>query len=280
MTLRRKNRSSRKRPAADLLLEVLVGGGDHAHVHGHASPSRPPARPAAPGARAAPWPGSSGSCRRPRRGTGCRRRPARTCPCLAASAPVKAPARVAEQLALDQLLGDGRAVHLDERAPRRAGSGGGCCARPAPCRCRSRRRSARGRWRARPARSRRAARGWPALSPTITQRCSTCCLERAVLRLEPPLAQRVLHHQQRLLERQRLLDEVLRAHAHGLDRGLDACRGRRSPPPAARRRGCGCAPASRGRPCRAARRRAAAGRSGAPPAPAAPASPLSTASTT
>ena len=47
-------------------------------------------------------------------------------------------------------------------------------------------------------------------------------LEGAVLRLQPALAQRVLDHEQRLLEGERLLDEVLRAHAHGLDRGLDA----------------------------------------------------------
>ena len=46
-------------------------------------------------------------------------------------------------------------------------------------------------------------------------------LEGAVLRLQPALAQRVLDHEQRLLEGERLLHEVLRAHAHGLDRRLD-----------------------------------------------------------
>src|SRR5258706_341285 len=46
-------------------------------------------------------------------------------------------------------------------------------------------------------------------------------LERAVLRLQPMLAQRIAHHEQRLVEGERLLHEVLRAHAHGLDRGLD-----------------------------------------------------------
>ena len=42
-------------------------------------PCRRPARRPAPAARAGPWPASSGSCRRSRRGTACRRRPARTC---------------------------------------------------------------------------------------------------------------------------------------------------------------------------------------------------------
>ena len=79
-------------------------------------------------------------------------------------------AHVAEQLALDQLLGNRRAVHLDERRRCGGGSARGCCAPPAPCRCRSRRRSARGRWSAPPSPPARAAAPSPQLSPTIV-----CC---------------------------------------------------------------------------------------------------------
>jgi hypothetical protein len=46
-------------------------------------------------------------------------------------------------------------------------------------------------------------------------------LERPVLVLEASPLEGVLDHQQRLLERERLLDEVLGAHAHCLDRRLD-----------------------------------------------------------
>ena len=46
---------------------------------------------------------------------------------------------VAEQLALEQVLGDGAAVDGDERLAWRAASGCGSRARSAPCRCRSRR---------------------------------------------------------------------------------------------------------------------------------------------
>ena len=45
--------------------------------------------------------------------------------------------------------------------------------------------------------------------------------QRAVLRLEVPLPQRVADDEHRLLERQRLLDEVERAHLDGLHRRLD-----------------------------------------------------------
>ena len=66
-------------------------------------------------------------------------------------------AHVAEQLALDQLLRNRRAVDLDERRRRAGGSARGWSARRAPCRCRSRRKSARGRWSAPPSRPARAA---------------------------------------------------------------------------------------------------------------------------
>ena len=78
-------------------------------------------------------------------------------PRRSATAPVNAPLHVAEQLALDQLLGNRGAVHLDERAGAPPAQRVDACARPAPCRCRSRRRSARGRWSAPPSRPARAA---------------------------------------------------------------------------------------------------------------------------
>ena len=49
-------------------------------------------------------------------------------------------ALVAEQLALDELLGQRRAVDGDERRSSRPGPADAARARPAPCRCRSRRR--------------------------------------------------------------------------------------------------------------------------------------------
>ena len=65
---------------ADLRRQVLVGGREHPHVDVDAGPCRRPARPPAPAARAAPWPASSGSCRRSRRGRSCRRRPTSNLP--------------------------------------------------------------------------------------------------------------------------------------------------------------------------------------------------------
>ena len=49
------------------------------------------------------------------------------------------PSLVAEQLGLEQLCRNGTAVERDERAARSARSTRGCCGRRAPCRCRSRR---------------------------------------------------------------------------------------------------------------------------------------------
>ena len=62
---------------------------------------------------------------------------------LEAAAPLRDGARerallVAEQLALHELGGDRRAVHLDEGLRRAAATARGWRARPAPCRCRSR----------------------------------------------------------------------------------------------------------------------------------------------
>ena len=83
---------------------------------------RPPARTRAPAGRAAAWPASRAAARPPRRGTACRRAPARTAPCAAHGAGEGA-LLVAEQLALDEPRRDRRAVHLDEQAlAPRAGS--------------------------------------------------------------------------------------------------------------------------------------------------------------
>ena len=59
------------------------------------------------------------------------------------------------------------------------------------------------------------------LSPTILPARSTRARKRAVFRLEVALPQRVADDEHRLLERQRLLDEVERAHLDRLDRRLD-----------------------------------------------------------
>ena len=59
------------------------------------------------------------------------------------------------------------------------------------------------------------------LSPTITSRRSTRGAQRAVLRFELAVAQRVADDEDGLLERQRLLDEVVRAELDRLDRRLD-----------------------------------------------------------
>ena len=71
------------------------------------------ALPAAP-AEAASAPPSA--CRRSRRGTACRPRPARKRPCGARLAPGEGALLVAEQLALDELARDRRHVDGDERA--------------------------------------------------------------------------------------------------------------------------------------------------------------------
>ena len=60
---------------------------------------------------------------------------------------------VAEQLGLEQVLGDGGAVDRDEAAAARGGSAGGRRARAVPCRCRWRRAASPRRRHWRPARS-------------------------------------------------------------------------------------------------------------------------------
>ena len=125
-------------PLLDGLTRVLVGGGDHPDVDPDLGlAAEPPddavlrecggTSPGAPGLISAissrkmvpPWASSKQPWRR-------------------SSAPVKAPLLVAEDLALEQGLRDGRAVHGHERPLGAAGTARGGCAPPAPSRCRSR----------------------------------------------------------------------------------------------------------------------------------------------
>ena len=107
-------------PGGDQVLEVAVGGGDHPHVDAHRLAAADPLEalalehPQQLGLRA------RAACRRSRRGTACRRRPARTCRGAVDRAGEGA-ALVAEELALDESSGQRGAVDLDER-PRRRGA--------------------------------------------------------------------------------------------------------------------------------------------------------------
>ena len=74
-----------------LRLQIAVGGAHQPHVHLRPPRSRPPAAPRRPARCAAAGPASSAPCPRSRRGTACRRRPARTGRASRATAPVNAP---------------------------------------------------------------------------------------------------------------------------------------------------------------------------------------------
>ena len=78
-------------PSATASRQVLVGGGEHAHVDVDHVLAADADRPRRSAARAAPWPARSGPCRRSRRGTACRRGPARRSRACGACAPVNAP---------------------------------------------------------------------------------------------------------------------------------------------------------------------------------------------
>ena len=127
---------------------------------------------------------------------------------------------VAEQLALDQLLGDGGTVDLDER-PRAPAAHGVDVARhqllagavlavdqhPAVGRRRHRDLLAQLHHRV-------------ALADHRVLRVDLRA-QRLIFGLEPPLPQRVADDEHRLLQRQRLLDEIERAHLDPADRRLD-----------------------------------------------------------
>ena len=173
MTLRRKIEVlAEARRCSICLFEVLVGRGDHAHVH----------------------------LDRPRRSRAARpRRSCSTRSTLACVFRLMSPISsrkivplvglleladlllggagerallVAEQLRLDQLVGNRRAVHLHEPLAGAAGCCDGSPAPPAPCRRRSRPRSAPWRWSAPRAATASSTPRSAGLSPTIWYRDS------------------------------------------------------------------------------------------------------------
>ena len=141
---------------SDLGRQILVGRGQHAHVHPHAC--CPADRldelllKCAQDLRLRLQAHVADLIEKQRAGVGE----------LELSAPIRGGARersldVSEQLALDQLFRYRGAVHLDERSRPDGGSSRGCSGRRAPCRSRSRRRSAPDRWSAPPSPPARAA---------------------------------------------------------------------------------------------------------------------------
>ncbi len=134
---------------------------------------------------------------------------------------------VAEQLALDQLLGNRRAVHFDERliAPAAQGVHGARDELLARSVLTEDQHAAVGRRRHRDLLAQLPHDEALAhhLAGAIDARA-----QRAVLGFEVPLPQRVADDEHRLLERQRLFDEVERADLDGLHRRLDVAVARRS----------------------------------------------------
>ena len=116
---------------------------------------------------------------------------------------------VAEQLALDQVLGQGAAVDRDERRGRPGGSCRGGCGRSAPCRCRSRPGS--GRWRRSARRSRSG--GGPPASPA-SRRSSVGVPSAAFSRVSSAVA--LFVRSRRSATRLRMTSSS--AHLHGLVR--------------------------------------------------------------
>ena len=202
--------------ARDRRRQILVGGGDHAHV----DPDRcvPPT-----GSTTCSWSTRSTLACVFRLMSPISSRKS-VPPSAASNSPLaighrarEGAAHVPEQLALDQLLGDGRAVHLDERPGASAAQGVDRAGHQLLARAvlAEDEHAAVGRRRHRDLFAQRghlaavADHGQPLIDPLA---------QRAVLRFEVALAHGVPHHQQGLLERQRLLDEVERAHldrAHG-----------------------------------------------------------------
>ena len=127
---------------------------------------------------------------------------------------------MAEQLAFDQLFGNRRAVHFDERLVRARAVLRGWRARPVPCRCRFRRKSARGRW-------------WRPSAPSCWRSAFIGTLSPMMRSLPSPSLSRsissssrrcwhgILHHHGDLLDGQRLFEEIECAQFGGLHRGFD-----------------------------------------------------------
>ena len=208
-----------ERPPADLVLELLVGGRDHPHVHGHRGGAAHRLDLLLLEGAQDLGLGLQGHVPHLVEEQGA---PVGQLELALArgQGPGERALGVAEELALDEVLGDGGAVHLDEGARGAAAlvvdvaghellaravlaedepstvAGGGL-----------------GDLGAEPVQGRALPHHDEALLDLL--------LERAVLHLQAPRPQGVLDHEQGLLEGEGLLHEVLRAHAHGLHRGLD-----------------------------------------------------------
>ena len=142
-------------------------------------------------------------------------------PRRSATAPVNAPRTWPKSSRLDQLFRNRGAVDLDERRLCAGGSARGSPAPPAPCRCRSRRRSS-----TRPLVGAAIATcsrscAWRSCRPPSSCWRSTRALRARFSASRSPLANRVANDQHRLLERQRLLDEVEGAQLDRAHRRLD-----------------------------------------------------------
>ena len=138
--------------------QVAVGGRHHPHVDAERL-RRPPTRSncfSCTSRRILPWSGSGMSPISSRKSVP--RWASSALPDLAARRPGEGALLVPEELVLEQVVRDGRAVDRDERRPWPAPTAGAVRGSSAPCRCRSRRAAAR--WR----RSRRRA-GARASSP-------------------------------------------------------------------------------------------------------------------
>ena len=230
ITFRRKSRSSRKRPGLDVGLEVAVGRRDDAHVGAARAGLADALELACPAGSAAAWPAAPARSRRSRRGSSVPPSAASTRPGLVAHRAGEGAARVAEQLAREQLLGQRRAVDGDERAGRRAGSARGARARARPCRCRSRRAAGPARRTRRPRasvvehRAHRAAtrsRG----RPRAPRRRAAPRARRPARRAARALGD-LLDDVADLRRRERLGQVVARAALDRLDRGVERSRRR------------------------------------------------------
>ena len=157
--------------ALDLEPQVALAGREHADVDAQLLAAAHAPDACASRARAAAWAAGRAAARRPRRGTACRRGPARRRPRAGSTAPVKAPFSWPNSSLSISEPDDRAAVDDDERARLARGCAGGARARARPCRCRSRRRSARwrrsGAMRSRSPKSSRMRRERPTTSPKL-----------------------------------------------------------------------------------------------------------------
>ena len=140
-------------------------------------------------------------------------------PRRSATAPVKAPFMWPNSSLLDQFLGDGGTIQLDEGAlPTPAQPG--ICRATSSLPCRSRRKSGHGRWFAPPSRSARAAGPWRS-SPRPLSALSTVARRRGFSLPPAPLADRIGRSPARSSPAERLLDEVVSTELDRADGGLD-----------------------------------------------------------